>query len=107
MPYIMVSSKYPPHKRNEVLQVNREVLKKYPIDSYPASLVIPSAFRPTKDGVDNIVFWEVSKEEKLTEMLYRIANAMRNYLDIEGFDYSMDVYASFNDAKRMRELETE
>ena len=107
MPYIIVSSKYPPHKRNEVLHINREVLKKYPIDSYPARLVIPSAFRPTKNGVDNVVVWEVNNEEKLTEMLYRIANAMRNFLDFEGYDYSMDVYASLNDAKRMRELEIE
>ena len=54
---------------------------------------------------DSIVVWEVSDEEKLTEILYRVANAMRKYLDIEGYDYSMDVYASLNDAKRMKELE--
>jgi hypothetical protein len=49
----------------------------------------------------------VSDEEKLTEILHRVANAMRNYLDIEGFDYSMDVYASLNDAKQMKELDIE
>ena len=105
MPYVIVRSKYPPHKRNEVLHINREVLKKYPLESYPAKLVIPSAFRPTRNGVDSITVWEVSDEEKLTEILHRVANTMRNYLDIEGFDYSMDVYASLKDAKRMKEIE--
>jgi len=107
MPYVIVRSKYPPHKRNEVLKINREVFRKYPPESYPAKLVIPFAFRPTRNGVDGIVIWEVINEDKLTEMLYRIANSMRNYLDIEGFDYSMDVYASLTDAKRMKELEIE
>ena len=107
MPYVIVRSKYPPHKRNEVLKINREVFKKYPVESYPAKLIIPLAFRPTRNGVDSIVVWEVKDEEKLTEILHRVANAMRNYLDIEGFDYSMDVYASLNDARRMKELDNE
>ncbi|MHA2287273.1 MAG: hypothetical protein ACXABG_00675 [Promethearchaeota archaeon] len=105
MPYVLVSSNYPPHKRNEVLHVNKEVLKKYPIENYPAKLVIPSAFRPTLNGVESFSIWGVQNDKDLTEMLYRIANAMRNYLDIEGFDYSMDVYASLKDAKEMKKME--
>ena len=105
MVYIFVTSRYPGHKRRDVIKISQEMLQKHPPNSFPGKLIIPLAFRPTIDNVESVSIREVKDQEKVTEALYRTANAMRIFLDIEGFQYSLDVYASLDDAKNMRQLE--
>ena len=91
MPYLVVRTQWPAHKRAEVLKKTIEIRKKYPPSNYDAlaeeRVRSPSV---TLEGAETLGIWEV-KKGKLEEFLDLMGSALLLYADIEGFHYSMEV----------------
>ena len=97
MPYIFITAWYPTHKGTEVAKRYFEQLKKYPEDPSLGETRVQAAVKVGKRGVKVINFSKVN-EGKLQESLKYAGNAMAMYNDIEGFEYSVDVWVEVTEA---------
>ncbi|NVM54160.1 MAG: hypothetical protein HWN66_10710 [Candidatus Helarchaeota archaeon] len=102
MAYIVINAWYPSHKADEVGKRYEEVMKNYPPDNTLGTTVIPGAVRATKDGIETMVIVEV-KPGKFDEASIYISKAMASYADIEGYEYSIVVWATLPEVMQIAE----
>ncbi len=102
MVYIVVKSWYPSHKAEEVEERYMEMLQKYPPDTSLAEQVVPLAGRATKEGIE-VMAISLVKEGKFDEALARIGGAISMFANIEGYEYSVTVWVTFQEAQAMGE----
>lgn len=96
MPYIFIKSTYPSHKIDEVVKKYLEVLQKFPPDPSMGEQVA-NATRADGQGIVGLTVFEV-KEGKFDEAMKRWMSAMTEFRNIEGYEYSMDVWATVIEA---------
>jgi len=97
MAYIVVSAKYPSHIGVEAGKKYLEALQKFPPGSGPGETIIPAAVRGTKDGVQVFSVTQV-KDEEFVEAWRYIGNMMALFLEVEGLEYTMELWAEVQDA---------
>ena len=90
MVYIVATVWFPPYKRMEVAKKAIEVVQKFPPDPSLGTVVVPGALMGSPNGITSISITEV-KEGKLQEALDRVTENISEYLDIEGFNYKIDI----------------
>ena len=96
MPYIINTSVYPSDKAKEVAERYIEVIGKYPPDENTGTPVVPVAAKTTNQGLKVMTITEV-KTGKLEDALNRAVNAMAMFNDIEGFEYTIDIYMTLSE----------
>jgi len=97
MSYIFTTSLYPSDKATEVAKRYLEAIKKYPPDSSLGTQIVPAAVTTTLQGIKVVGITEV-KNGKLEDALSRTANMMVMFHDIKGFEYTMERYATVEEA---------
>jgi len=97
MPYVITTSTYPTDKATEVAKKYFEIMQKYPPDENLGTPVVPGAVKTTNQGITVMIITEV-KAGKLEEALNRSINAGAMANDIVGFEYSVDVYMTVEEA---------
>jgi len=97
MPYLVITSLYPSHKADEVGKIYLEALSKYPPDENLGTQVVPSAIKTTHQGIKGIGISEV-KKGKLEEAISYAMNFMAMFLNVEGFEFTMDHYLTIDEA---------
>jgi len=90
MPYIVVKSKWPSDKTNEVVNKAFEIASKFPPDPNSES-IIPNCVKATEEGLINITIVEV-KKGKFDEAFIRATKYWLEYHDIVGFEYSVEAW---------------
>jgi len=96
MPIVITTFAYPSHKQNEIVKRYLQVRKKYPLDESLGENVA-SPVKVTTDGIRvlNII---IVKEGKLEEVLKNRQKDNQQYMDIEGFEFSFEVWSTFEEA---------
>ena len=97
MVYIFTISRYPTHKAKEVAKKYFDMLAKYPPDESLGEGIVQAAVRTTKDGVNVIGILKV-KKGKLEEARTRLLNAMSMVNEIEGCEYTIEIWATVEEA---------
>ncbi len=97
MPYIFVYTWYPSHKVEEVVKVYLEMLKKFPEDESLGELIIPAAVNTGCEGLKSLAVTKV-KEGKLEDALTRVGTQMVMFQSVEGFEYSIEVWSTVEEA---------
>jgi len=100
MPYIIVTSWFPLNKGTEVAEKYIEERKEFPPDKSLTKEVVQSALKVEKDKIKAIYIAEV-KEGKLDEALTRQQNALLMYHDIEGYEYTIEIFFNIVEAMGM------
>ncbi|MFX0139345.1 MAG: hypothetical protein ACFFDN_37240 [Candidatus Hodarchaeota archaeon] len=100
MPYLVITSWFPMIKGGEVAEKYIEGRKQFPPDRSLAKEVIQGVIKVKKDKAMSITISEV-KEGKLDEAFKRQQESMIPYHDIQGFEYSIEVFLSFAEAMSM------
>ena len=95
--YIIYSVVYPSHKAKEVAEKYIEMVAKYPTDENLTTEIIPAAVKRTEKGIKVITVAEV-KPGKIEEALLYGENGMAMFNDIQGYEYSLDVYLTAEEA---------
>jgi hypothetical protein len=97
MPYIMSFVKYPSHLGPKLAKKYIEYIQKFPPDSSLGDLIIPSAVKITDEGIKVLSVSRV-KEGKFEEA-YKLAIDQRAFfLDVEGYEGSIEVWATIQEA---------
>jgi hypothetical protein len=97
MVYIVVSTVYPSHIGVEVGKKYLEALQKFPLGEGPGKVIVQAAARGTTEGVKVFSVTQVTDEE-FVEAWTRIGNMMALFLEVEGFEYTMEMWAEVQDA---------
>ena len=97
MVFVVLRSFYPTNKAEEVLKIFMELVKKYPPDESIAEYVIRGAGRPTEKGYEGMSIWKV-KEGQFDKLAKRIMSAMSMFNNVEGFGWTVDVWATFEES---------
>lgn len=100
MAYIVVSTKYPSHIGVEVGKKYLEALQKFPLGEGPGKVMVQGAARSTTEGVQVFSVTQVTDEE-FVETWTRIANMMALFLEVEGFEYTTEIWAEVGEALEM------
>ena len=95
--YTIITSSYPSDKAKEVAEKYMEVLGKYPPNTSLTTEIIPAAVKRTEKGIKVITVAEV-KPGKIEEALLYGENGMAMFNDIQGYEYSLDVYLTAEEA---------
>ena len=93
MQYIVIFVKFPSHIANEVSKRFIESLQKFPDDDSLGETLIRSAVKSTQEGV-NIFTVNRINEGKLEEALNSARTQIAFFLDIEGYEASVEVWAT-------------
>jgi hypothetical protein len=99
MPYIFTTSVYPSDKATDVAKRYLEAITKYPPDDSLGTPIVPAAVITTLQGIKVIGITEV-KKGKLEDAMIRVANMMAMFFDIKGFEYTMERYATLEEAMK-------
>lgn len=97
MVFLVSKSWYPTHKAKEVAKKYFDVIAKYPGDESVGEGVVQAATRTTKDGVNAMTIFKV-KKGKLEESRTRMLNAMAMFNEIEGFEYTIEIWSTIEEA---------
>nr|MDO8082981.1 hypothetical protein [Candidatus Freyarchaeota archaeon] len=96
-PYIVITSWFPAHKTPEVTKTYLESLEKYPPDEDLSEHVVTAAVTTNKFGIKVMDIYKV-KQGKLEEHLTRSSMAMAMFHSIEGYEYSVRVWLTIEEA---------
>jgi hypothetical protein len=97
MAYIVTFVKYPSHKGIEVGKQYIKAIQQFPPGKTPGKVVIQAAVRSTTEGIDVFSITQVKEGE--FEVAWRfIGDMMALFLEIEGLEYSMGIWAEVQDA---------
>jgi len=99
MSYIFTTSLYPSDKATEVAKKYLEAITKYPPDDSLGTQIVPAAVTTTLQGIKVIGITEV-KKGKLEDAVTRTANMMVMFHSIQGFEYTMERYATLEEAMK-------
>jgi hypothetical protein len=97
MPYLITTSLYPSDKAAEVAKRYLEAITKYPPDGNLGTLIVPAAVKTTLEGIKVIGIIEV-KKGKFEDALTRSTAMMSMFLSIQGYEYTIDSYATVEEA---------
>ena len=97
MAYIVTSLKYLSHLGVEVGKKYLEAIKQFPPGKTPGKVIIQAAVRSTNDGIKVFSVTQVKDEEFIEAWRY-IGNMMALFLEVEGLEYTMEVWAEVQDA---------
>ena len=97
MVYVVLKTFYPTHKTEEVGKIYMELLKKYPPDKSIAEYVVQGASRPTKKGPEGMTIFKL-KEGQFDKFKKRIISVMAMFNNVEGFGYTIDLWATAEEA---------
>ena len=100
MPYIITTSMYPSDKGEEVAKRYLEAMAKYPPDASLGTQIVPAAVKTTLQGIKVIGITEV-KKGKYEDALIRTENMMAMFFSIQGFEYTIDNYATVEEALKI------
>jgi hypothetical protein len=104
MVYVIIIAKFPHSKAKEVGKKYLEVVKQYPVDKTLEKQVFRGAIRSTGDVITTIGITE-PKEGKLKEFILRQQKAQALYHDIEGLQYTIEVWHNLVEALEVIGLE--
>jgi hypothetical protein len=93
MPYVIFKSWWPSDKSEEVVKKAFEVTPKFPQDDSLGEAVVQNCVKASKKGIINLSISEV-KTGKLEEALGRTQQMAVEYQNIEGFEYSIEVWST-------------
>lgn len=96
MPHIIVTGFYPTHKIAETVKAYFQMKKKFPPEEFPGEMNIDAASTATEKGVKVITVYTVT-EENLGKALTRVMEMMVGFQLIEGFEYSIDFFATIEE----------
>ena len=97
MVYIVTQSSFPSHVAAAVGKRYLEALQKFPPDPSLGEAIVPAAVKRTDSGIISFSVTEV-KEGKLEEALSRGMDQLAMFNDIEGYEISLEVYATASEA---------
>lgn len=97
MPYIVVFVKFPSHIANKVSKRFIESQQKFPDDDSLGETIIRSAVKTTTEGVNILTVTSV-KEGKLEEALKNANNQIAFFVDIEGYEASIEIWSTVQEA---------
>lgn len=100
MSYIFTTVLYPGDKATEVAKRYLEALTKYPPDDSLGTEIVPAAVTTTLQGIKVIAITEV-KKGKLEDAMGRTAKMMDMFYSIQGFEYTMERYATLEEAMKI------
>jgi len=97
MVYIIITAKFPPSKAKEVGKRYLEVVKKYPLDKSLEKQIFRGAIRSTGDAITTIGISE-PREGKMKEFILHQQEVEAMFHDIEGFQYTIDIWFNLVEA---------
>ncbi|MFW9940075.1 MAG: hypothetical protein ACFFFT_03480 [Candidatus Thorarchaeota archaeon] len=97
MPYLVSFVKYPSHFGTKIAQKYLELLQKFPPDDSIVELIIPSAVKVTDEGIRVMSVSRV-KKGKFDEAWKRAIEQRAFFLDVEGYEGSIEVWATIQEA---------
>ena len=97
MPYLVTSVKYPSHIASKVAKKYLEVLQKFPPDDALGENLVPSAVKLTDEGI-NILGVTLVKEGKLEEAWNNAVRTLAEFIDIEGYESSLEVWGTVQES---------
>ncbi len=101
MPYVFVTSIFPPHTTDQLAQIYVDTLKDVRSKLRATGKeIIANAIKATTEGIEVIGVWDI-KEGKLDEFFLIEAQIMTNYHKIKGFRYQLDVRLKSTEALEM------
>ncbi len=102
MPHIVLNMKYPSHLASTVIKKSAEARTKklLPDEDLTQEILVSSAAKFSEDGVKLLTVTRV-KEGKLEEALMVIAKQMAYFSEIEGFESSVEVWATLSESYQM------
>ncbi|MHA2009406.1 MAG: hypothetical protein ACXABO_14545 [Promethearchaeota archaeon] len=103
MVYIITTVWFPPSKRVEIAKKAIEVAQKTQPDPSISTLVVPNAIMGSPNGITSLSISEV-KEGKLEEALNLAVENIMEYMDIEGYNYKIDLANTLTEAMTMLDL---
>ena len=100
MPYIIITSWYPTHKREEVIKKYIAVLKKYPQSKIPGKLIVPVAVATNRNGIVTMRIREVKTDDAqgFSDALTMVGEQMAEFQEIEGFEYKTRIWSTITEA---------
>lgn len=103
MPYIIGTIWYPTHKQGDAAKIYLKIRDKYPPDeTIFENLGTP--VKTSKKGAKLMTIWRV-KEGKLEQALNQTSRFYFEFANIEGLEYSIDVWMTFEEASGVAGLE--
>jgi hypothetical protein len=99
MSYILTTSLYPSDKGVEVAKKYIEAITKYPPDDSLGTQLVPAAVKTTLQGIKVIGIIEV-KNGKFEDQMNKIQNMMAMFHSIQGFEYTVERYATVEEAMK-------
>ncbi|MHA2393329.1 MAG: hypothetical protein ACXAEX_15415 [Promethearchaeota archaeon] len=101
MPYLVSFVKYPSYVANNVAKKYIEVLQKFPDDKSLGETIVRSAVKVTDEGIRVFSVTRV-KAGKLEEAWNRSIETRAAFLDVEGYEGSIEVWATVEEAIRTK-----
>ena len=97
MPYLVSFVKYPSHIASKVAKKYLELLQKFPPDDSLGENIIPSAVKVTDEGIRILGVTRVKKGK--FEEAWKLAIEQRAFfIDVEGYESSLEVWATVEEA---------
>jgi hypothetical protein len=97
MPYLVSFVKYPSHLGPKMGKKYLEYIQKFPPNSSLVDLIIPSAVKVADDGIRVMSVSRV-KEGKFEEAWKLAIDQRAFFLDVEGYEGSIEVWATIQEA---------
>ena len=103
MPYLISTMWYPSHVNNEIVKKFLKITKSYPaMDNLYTQLCAPII--ASKEGIKCMTIREV-KKGKLEEAMTYTTKFYNEFMDIEGYEYQIEVWHTFSEAMTIGEIE--
>jgi hypothetical protein len=100
MPYIVVTTWTPLAKGKEVIEIYTKVRQKFPPDKALTKELVQGVLKVEGNKSKSISISKV-KEGMMDKALLRQQDAMVMFHNVEGFDYTIDVYFDFPETFNM------
>jgi hypothetical protein len=99
MPHLVIFMKYPSHIIGKVVKKAIESVQKnlFPDDESIQETLVLSAWKSCEDGITALSVTRV-KEGKLEEALKMVYKEMAYYSEIEGYEISIEVWGTYQEA---------
>ncbi len=103
MPYIIGTMRYPSHMQLEIAKKWLKIRDKYPEnDAMAVQLCAPVS--TDENGIIVMGIYEV-KEGQLEKALTFLSSMYFEYIDIEGYEYTVKVWSTFDEALAIAGIE--
>ena len=97
MPYIISFVKYPSHLGPKLGKKYLEYIQKFPTEDSLVEAIIPSAVKITDDGI-RVLSVSLVKKGKFDEAWKLAFDQRAFFLDVEGYEGSIEVWATIGEA---------